>query len=330
MTHETIPYATAARPELVNDRRGGLITFGVVSILIGTPPALIAVGTAMAVIQLGLFSRPFAALAVGLFGLVQAGVAAVFIWTGVDSIRCRRWVRPVIVALGWPAGVTSAFVFAGLLCLAAGGTPVGAAEGYVAMAVVVLIFGVVVPWGFVAFYSTKSVRETLAAYDPTPSWTERAPLPVFVGCVTLVGFGVLTVGLAVFRATPVFGVYVTGVPGALLAMGAGGAMIASAVLMFLGQRWGWWVALAVVAGGFASAIVTFARLGMMAFYRHGGMNEVALDEAARTPALAGATPVVFVAIVGAISVGYLLWVRRQAGGAAGPGAEVEAEHHAGK
>jgi hypothetical protein len=309
VTYETIPYATKARPELVNDRRGGLVAFGVVSILIGMPPALVSASMALVLARMLTVGDPGGLPIVGAILAVAVIAAAVFIWTGVGSIRCRRWVRPVVLGIGWPTGVTSLLMAAGILIYANDRSD----EGYVAFAVVIMIFGVLLPAGYLGFYTSEAVRGTLAAYDPSPSWTEATPLPVFVGCVSLTMFGLLTMALAVLRATPVFGVYVTRVPGAGLAVLAGAAMIASAALMYAGWRWGWWLAMGVVSGGFASAMVTMGRLGMMEFYRHGGVSTWTLEDLDRSRAMTGATPLVFVGVVAAISVNYLLWIRPKIG-----------------
>lgn len=319
MSNQPIAYASlSARPPLANNRRGGLVALGIVSILLGVPSTLLTIGAALAIVRLLLYGGfGVGILLLGVMGAVQLAAATLFIWTGVDSIRCRRWVRPVVIALGWPTLVTSALMVAGLILLASdppptpSGPPVDPdlAAQPVFAAVISFVFGVLVPATFLAFYTSKAVRETLAAYDPRPSWTERAPLPVFVGSASLVLFGLFTVALAVVGAAPLFGVYVTGPAAALLCVAAGAVMIASAILLFRGRASGWWLALGVVVAGFTSAIVTFARLGMIEFYRHGSHMADA-DEIRRSPSLTGVTPIVFVAIVFAISVGYLIWMRK--------------------
>jgi hypothetical protein len=293
--------------------------FGVVSILLGMPPTLVTALAGVGLVRLVIYGGPPIALAVlAALGLLNGAAATVLIWTGVDSIRCRRWVRPVVVALGWPTLVTSLLMAVGLILCAATYVPSGPTadpdEGQPVLLIAFLVvFGVLGPVAFIVFYTLRSVRETLAAYDPSPSWTEATPLPVFVGCVSLVLFGLLTVAMSLVGAVPVFGTYVTGVAAVVLCIGAGAAMIASGVLMHLGRAWAWWMAAAVVVGGFASAIVTFCRLGIMEFYRRGRFNSFTLEEFGRVPAMSGITPIVFAAVVFAISMGYLLWMRRSVG-----------------
>jgi hypothetical protein len=252
---------------------------------------------------------------VGTFGLLSGIAATTFIWAGIDSIRCRRWVRPVIIALAWPALLTLMLMIAGLVLCAMTYVPPGPTAGSsdrqsILFVAVLYTMVAAVPGAFLIFYTRSAVRETLAAYDPSPSWTEASALPVFVGCVSLALFGLLTMALSMVGAVPVFGVYVTGERAAVLCLAAGAMMLASGVLMHVGQRWAWWMALSVVAGGFTSAIVTFCRLGMMEFYRRGGFGLLDLEQIERTRAMTGATPIVIVGIVALISVGYLGWMRR--------------------
>src|SRR5687768_9751912 len=101
-----IAYQTVSRPVLERDRRGGLVAFGIVSLLIG---ALAGCGTLLMPLSLiGLAFAPGAALPEGLIlqliisTLIYGAAATVFIWTGIGSIRCKRWVRPIVISLGWP------------------------------------------------------------------------------------------------------------------------------------------------------------------------------------------------------------------------------------
>jgi hypothetical protein len=322
MTLEPIPYATLeSGPGFAGDRRVGLLVFGIISLLVGAFFTLGAAGAMVVLFQLRTTAMgvPWFAVVVGAFSAAYAALAGLFISVGVASIRCRRWVRPVVVALGWPIVVSSALLVVWLLLRAVDQARLtgraDAVEEFWFPVVFMTFAGVVFPGVFVWFYSTAKVRRTLAAYQPRPSWTERNPLPVFVACACLVGGGVLTVALSLFDAVPAFGTYVTGAAAAALAVLAGLAMIAAAVMMHLGVVAGWWLALGVVAGGFVSAIVTFCRLGVIEFYRQGGLPQDALDELATLPSLGGVTPIGFAVVVMTISVGFLLSVRGGVGAA---------------
>jgi hypothetical protein len=303
---------------LENSRRGGLIAFGIVSLMVGALPAASALMAIVLAIRMAFSGYmppafyPVIALAIAVYG----GVAALFIWAGVASIRCRRWVRPVVVGIAWPTVVASAIAAVGLALVTreaaaaiAQRTPADQFMMYIPGAVI-LFFGVVCPGAYLWFYSTAAVRRTLATYDPRPSWTERCPLSVFVGCVSLVLGAIATLSCGFAGAVPLFGTVVTVPWSWLLIAGAGVLMVGAAALMYLQSPVGWWVALLVITAGFLSAFVTFCRLGMIEFYRRAGMSGEELEAAARSRTMSGAAPGVFAVLALGICIGYLLGVRR--------------------
>src|SRR5579862_5052685 len=117
MTH---PISYASAPE--QSRHGGLIAFGVISIVIGSLSGCLALA-----VPLPLFihnmSPPGAAPAPDVSTIVAAlilyGVfATAFIWIGVGSCKCRRWVRPIVLCVAWPSlvmGILSAVIWLALL-----------------------------------------------------------------------------------------------------------------------------------------------------------------------------------------------------------------------
>ena len=342
MTFDPIPYARAemVRPVLERDRRGALIGFGVGSLNVGALAGCGTVGmllTFLMMFRMGasVAPLPMAEIAVALG--VYASIATLFIWVGIDSIRCKRWVRPMVIAVGWLTMVWMAFGVAFMLAtlkdrevllgnapatqattstLAPGATmtvttsPAG--EGLVAYCVMlgVMVLILLVAALYTWFYSTDAVRETLAAYDPGPSWTERCPVPVFVACTGLLLFALGTATTSVQGVVPLFGIYVSGPVAVVLDLGAAGLMLASAVLMYRMKGSGVMLAATVVGLGFLSAVITFGRLGVMEFYRRGQASADELDRLAKSAAMTGMTPIVFSALAGALCVGYLLWVRR--------------------
>jgi hypothetical protein len=305
-----IPYAAVERPHLDRDRRLGLIAFGTVSILIGALAGFFAGLTSFAVMMVlthstktplwPFFAAPF----------INAAAATLFIWTGIASIRCKRWARPVAISFGWPALIGGVMGLAGCLLLRKEvPSPPRGLNATTILAALFTFFGILIPAAFLWFYSTDAVRKTLAAYDPAPSWTQRPPLPVFAGSVNLVFGGLITLSLATFRAAPLFGQYLEGAAGAVLVVAAALVMFAAAVLFYRVRFLGWLMALAVVVCGFVSAMLTIGQLGVHEFYRHGGVGGELLDALLRSPTMTGPTPLVFVAILFTICLLYLLWVR---------------------
>ncbi|MDB5320201.1 MAG: hypothetical protein JWN40_1832 [Phycisphaerales bacterium] len=349
MTYDPIPYARATgAPVIENGRRGALVGFGVGSILIGTVAGCSVFGLVMAVAMAVGFgggkALPVPELIVAL--LMYASTATLFIWVGIDSIRCKRWVRPVVIAVGWITIVSAVFGLAFLLVAAKdlpvlmsssgqmtmttntittagpGGTTVSTVAmtsgpmsgGDATMAFwSMLIFGLLgllIAGAYVWFYSTAAVRRTLEAYSPAPSWSERCPLPVFVACAALLMGGLTTAGTAYEQAVPFFGTYVKGAGAIVLDLGAAGAMFAAMALMYRMKPLGWWLAVVVIGLGFASAAITLWTLGTMEFYRRGHATADDLDRLARSAVMSGVTPLIFVLAMGGMSVGYLTAVYR--------------------
>ena len=343
MTYDPIPYAQAAPvPVIENNRRGALIGFGVGSIIIGAVWGCGAFGLMMAVAM----SFGFGGMAgVGIFDLaaailMYASAATLFIWVGVDSIRCRRWVRPVVIAVGWITIVSVVFALAFILVgmkdlpmllsqssqttvttTGSGSvavttvTPLSPADSAfpLAMAFGFALFMLVIAGAYVWFYSTAAVRRTLEAYNAKRSWTERCPLPVFVACAALLLSGVSTITTAYQAVVPFFGTYISGASAIVLELAAAGIMLVAMVMMFRMRRAGWWMAMAVIGLGFTSAAITLMRHGAMEFYRRGHATAAELERLERSSVMNGWTPVAFVLVLGVLSVGYLVALGRYFG-----------------
>src|SRR5260221_9520661 len=102
---------------LPHTRRGGLITYGVISIVIGAmagcmaammPIALMTMRmtpmrTPGATTKVAIAAPPPLATRMIVEGMLVYLVGSLFfIWLGIASCKCRRWVRPVILSLTWP------------------------------------------------------------------------------------------------------------------------------------------------------------------------------------------------------------------------------------
>jgi hypothetical protein len=358
MTLEPIPYAQGpVRVALENDRRGWLIAFGVLNLLVGTLASCSTVGMLAAVAVAAYFQartpaggNPFQGLgpAEMIAGLTFYLLAAVlFVWSGIDSIRCRRWVRPVLIAVGWIAIVSSSFYVAfsalafndisramaieqaAMVPPAAPApatttsstttpatpapAPLSPAQGnmiLLSMMCGAAVAGIILPGLYVWFYSRPSVRRTLEAYDPRLSWADRCPLPLFVACAGLV-FGTTSVGPAAPYATaPFFGGYVRGVPAVTLTLATAVAMLLAALLVYRQSVAGWWLAFTVIVLGFASVLTTLWASGPLEFYRINHIGQEQLDAWQGSAVMNGPLPLAFTGAVGAVCVGYLIWVRR--------------------
>jgi hypothetical protein len=307
MTYESIPYARPLGPPMIADnQRGWLIAFGICGVLIGTAPALLVLAVGWLSVTFGglRFMGAREVLAATFFLAVNLFATTLLIWMGVASIRCRRWMRPMAIAVGWIGAIGSAF----FLCVISPGLMremnSSRPDWYIALLfyAMVVVAGVMFPIIVIWFYSTDAVKRTFGAYNPGLSWTERCPLPVMVGCFGLLCAGTATIGTSFEAVTPFFGRFIEGDGAASLAVAAGVIMLVAALFLYQMLKVGWWLAMAVIVLGFASALITFFTVGADDLHHQlgtGPADGVGVGMAMTLSIMAAA-----------ICVGYLLWVRK--------------------
>jgi len=301
------------------DRRGWLIAFGVVEILIAAFSLLVLALQVFAVLSLHPESlpqqgslSPTAALAIGavFYGLI----AALFLTVGVGSIRCENWARIAMLVV---SGLWLGFGILGTLIVSLmlptilrqqAGIPL---EGR--HLVVTMIFGVmgffmiVMPAVFLIFYSRKSVKATClrAEHVPASAGTEtsrgKTPVAVIVLAVWQ-GLGALAVlAYPIVRAAVVFGLVLRG-PLALGVLLTNSVLSGYAAWSIYRRRFaGWAVALCMTVFWAASGVTTLARCDMLQLFREMGWSEQQLRIYRQFPQMLtimwGACLVVFVVLL---------------------------------
>jgi MFS family permease len=306
---------TAAYP----DRRGWLIAFGVVDILIAVFSLLVLVVQVFAVLTLNTDSlpqgslSPTAALAIG--AAFYGVVAALFLTAGVGSIRCENWARITMLVV---SGLWLGFGILGTLIVSLmlptilrqqAGIPL---EGR--HLVVTMIFGImgffmiVMPAVFLIFYSRKSVKATCLRAEPVlaPAGTAvpQAKTPVAVVVLAVwQGLGALAVlAYPIVRAAVVFGLVLRG-PLAL------GLLLAQSVLsgyaswsIYRRRFAGWAIALFTTVFWTASWVTAMVRRDMLQLYREMGFSEQQMRVYQQFPQMLtitwGASLVAFVGLLG--------------------------------
>ena len=220
-----------------NDRRAGLLAFGVVQILLG---CLTAVWIFRVV------ARDPAGAAQGL--LLYALATVYFIVTGVGSIRGRRWARALIAAV---SGAWAAFgVLAAVRPLLAGGNA--------SALVVFVLLAFVIPLVLTLFYSSRDVALTADALDPKPRWTDRAPVPVLALCAVLAFAGVESLVLSAGERFTFGGTVLTGAPASLAYVVLAILFAHLAVQLYRLRQYAWWVLLLLHVIGAVLWVVPFA------------------------------------------------------------------------
>jgi hypothetical protein len=310
--------ASPAAPSAHKDRRAGLIVFGIVEILCGCLSALLLVfmilGQLLSERMIGaspMWRSLF--MSAGMYGVL----AVVLVWLGIGSFLRRRWARALSLILGWSwllVGVFSLLVAALVFPSVMSGLPEGPPV-LVFLLIMLSIMAcpmVVVPAALVLFYGSRHVKATCEASDPQPGWTDACPLPVLAAALWMVwgGFAALLTGLSGQAAWPLFGTVLVGVPGMLACLPLASIWVALAWALYRLHPVGWWATLATHALFAVSSIVTFARIDLFDLYRQMGLPEAQIDLLRRMPIFTGPHFAIYLGVMFAAMIGYLLWIRR--------------------
>ncbi|MBI3867174.1 MAG: hypothetical protein HY299_01475 [Verrucomicrobia bacterium] len=325
MNPAEIPQGTAApQPSDHRDRRAGLITFGILEILLGALAlllcALMVFGQRMLAANGGAPANMNMMLpAIAVYG----GAGAAFVGLGIGSILCRRWARALLLVWAWPwmcMGFIGVPLMAWLLprMLASGGAgpqgmPTGALMMIVVIQIVVMsVLMILIPGAIVWFYGNRHTKATCEARDPNPGWTDACPLPVLgVSCLTTLSAAWMLVfpftGMAVF---PLFGALVSGVPAIVLALAFAG------LLLWIGRAWyrvrvaGWRAVVALLALGALSNVITFTRVDMAEMYQKMGYGQEMIDMIRKQGLMNEGFMIWATAIWIVPTLAYLIWVKR--------------------
>jgi len=288
--------AAAMPPAGFKDRRTGLMVFGILVIVLGCLLALMTplmlLGQLMAGRVPGVEPTPLRFLLPAVF--MYLVLAVTFIWLGIGSAMCRRWARALLLILSWLwlvggiAGVVAVAiilpqVFAGTMP----GTPPGTPPMPAAVRVVITLFTlafctviyVIIPGALVFFYRSPHVKATCEARDPVPRWTDACPLPVLAVSLML-GLGAAMMPLligAYHSVVPCFGRYLSSAPAAAILLVTMVAYAWGARACYKLNIAGWWIAIIGYGLWMLSAVVTFARGGLLPMYELMDFPKAQLD-----------------------------------------------------
>ncbi len=294
-------------------RRGGLIGWGVVLIVIGALAgmATLLIAFAFVMFQWQMTNKAgspitFEWRAMLIPVLMYAGVAVAFIWTGVGSIRCKRWVRPIVLIIGWTWLLTGVLgVVQIILTGATMSEPIGLLIGLGFVAV----FLILAPAAMLRFYHRITVRETLDYFDPGPAWTDRCPIQVLgVSLGMWLGALFALLGLS-YNVVPFFGVILTGPSAAIVLILAACVSAYAGYTTFQLRPAGWWLTLILLCALPLAGAITMQRLGVLSMYERMGMSEFQLD-AIRQQGFPSLTAMhIMSAVYLILTIGYMLWIR---------------------
>jgi hypothetical protein len=325
------PAASHPETPAYPDRSTGLTIFGIAQIILGLFAAMMiplaTLGMFLSRLGPGGAMRPrqmIGSLAIYVF--ISAGL----ITLGIGSIRARRWARALSLVTSWYWLVTGALLTVLLTAVlpvmmksalaqaqqANPSAPPGFSTGITAVLltfiiVLMAIFLVVVPLGFVIFYSRTDVAETCRRRDPVERWTDRAPLPVLGASVILLigALYLLLVGVTT-PLFPFFGRYLTGPSGTLAFIALAGLEIYLAISLFRLQLSGWWLAVCTLAIRLVSLTVTYARADLMLAYSRIGFSDAQLRMLNANPMFRSHTILWWGLFSMIVLFGYLIWIKR--------------------
>jgi hypothetical protein len=322
------PVEIAPLPDY-KDRSTGLVIFGILTLLLGCLAGLF--------VTLMLFGQMMAAKAPNappvnhaamLQGMAVYGLLAVaLVWLGIGSILARRWARALLLIFSWSWLIVGIFitavmpffmakVFANLPPNAGTGQPAMPPAAITVMVVTMtLFFGVffvLVPAVWTFFYNSRHVKATCEARDPAPRWTDACPLPVLgFSLWTWVAVPMMLVmALTGFAVMPCFGVFVSGLPGALFCLVIAAVWGVAGWWLYRLDARGWWLILIAMVLFMVSALLTYAHHDISELYQLQGLPQAQIDQIQKMGLFTGNRMGWFTALGALPFLGYLLFIKK--------------------
>jgi hypothetical protein len=327
-TSGAVPVESTPQPMPYKDRSVGLIIFGILTILLGCLAGLFALlmlaGQAMSAKATGA-SAPVSAILPAIF--IYGALAVALVWLGIGSTMARRWARALLLIFSWSwlgmgffVVVIMAFfiptMMANMSSSATPDHPAMPASMIVGMMIgMFLVFGVffvILPAVWTFFYGSRHVKATCQTRDPLTRWTDAVPLPVLGLCLWLLLSVpmMLIMPLAGHGVMPFFGMFLTGLPGALLCLAIAALWSYAAWRLYKLDVRGWWLILIALCVFMVSGLLTFAHHDMLEMYRLMGYPEAQIEQMQKTGLLAGNRMTWLMSFSILPFLGYLLFVKK--------------------
>ncbi len=328
-TNPIVPPAAVPPAPDYKDRSGGLVAFGVLTILLGALSGML-----VPFMLLGQFVNaqnpnvPATNLTMLLPALlVYGGLAVALIWLGIGSIKARRWARALLLIFAWGWLVMGVIMLVVMVVLfptlmaninsnmPAGqpGLPPGAMVAAMVTACLVLGFMfILVPAVWVFFYGSRHVKATCEARDPAPGWTDACPLPVLAMSLWL-WFGVpmmVLMPVACHGVAPFFGSLITGAWGSLVYLSMAAVWGWGGWRLYRLDVRAWWVLLAAMVLYSVSSVLTYTHHDVFEMYRLMGFPEAQIEQIRKIGLFNGNGMTWMIVCSMAPFLGYLLFVKR--------------------
>jgi hypothetical protein len=308
------------------DRRGGLIAFGILQIILGLICALIVpfmvLGTRMSagVSPNASVPQPDTRMMIPML-LFYLLLAVWLIWMGIGSVMARRWARALVLVVSWLWLIVGVMAMASMVFIMPGMYTQMNRTGQMPDAMMAIfkavmfgflaVFYVIIPAVLVLFYGSRHVRATCESRDPTVRWTDRCPLPVLALSLMAVFWACCLPTIGIYGWTlPFFGLIVTGAAGAVV------ALVSIVLLVYV--AWGtyrldikaWWCAVAMVIAWGLSAGMTFSRASLMEFYEKMNFPAQQMELMKQMMPSGSAWMFLLMGAWGILLLGYLIYTKR--------------------
>jgi len=265
------------------DRKGGLVFFGIIHLLLGGLCVLMTLVMILGVIVStsveNATSSPMEFWMMTPAILFYVLLAVWFIWMGVGSIKARRWARALVLISSWfwlISGVTGIiFMLVFMPDMYAkmgesGQVPQNVVSAMkIVMSSIMVVFLFVIPGVFVLFYGSKNVKATCEFRDSNIRWTDKCPLPV-LGLTLLLSYSALFAfwgSFGCYKGIPFFGIIISGNLGTVMYLSISillGFLARGVYHLKLKSFWGS-VALFLLGG--ISTFVTSYNVNIFEFYK---------------------------------------------------------------
>ena len=269
------------------DRKGSLIFFGILEIIIGFFAFLfflIMLLSMSVMMNSPVPTQPkMSGLSFILIPLIYLFISAIFISLGIGSIKLKRWARSLSLLISWFT------LFAGIgiiivLTFFMGGVfeqirLSGRSNEEVIFFVKILmysIFGVfliLLPVVFILFYRSSNVIKTVQKYDLKERWTDKVPLPVLALCFLLL-YTAITPPFYLLGSfgMPFIGFFLSGWLAVIIIVMNSAICIYLVLNVYKLRMKAWYYSLFYYVFGWVSTITTFMLNDVYTFYHKMNMT----------------------------------------------------------
>jgi hypothetical protein len=185
-------------------------------------------------------------------------IAIVCIPLGYGHVRLRRWAQPLTLALLWSWTVVGVPLSIAFLFALLSAKPLSLVGALIVVGAVGLAYPLI-PGLLIRFYRGRDVRMTFANTETASSWIERLPVPILVLAILFAFYVIVLHALILFNGLfPLFGYWVTELPGIALVDVASLCLVGLIWGTLTRQKWAWWGSVLYFTSMTASWILTLA------------------------------------------------------------------------